>query len=776
MSDLKPSQPAQLFYVYAREDDALYNELETHLSPLLHEGLLVSHNERDTPPGEDQQQAVDHYLETASFILLLISANFLASDSCYTYQMPLAMERHNTGKARVIPIILRPCAWKTAPFGKLQVLPLNGQAISLWENKDQAFLEVEQTLRALLGQSHFPSLLRPATAINNREKMLLRLQKMYEELLADALQQFAPINLELITQPEAVQNAANLLLNRTTQTTQPLPTDTSIYQIYQDANQELLLLGAPGAGKSTLLYQLGRDLLLEAHEQPAYPLPIIFPLSSWAEKRLPIATWMAEQLSSPLYEVPRKQSQQWVQDEKILPLLDGLDEMNEEARPACISAINAYHHEHPLRPLVVCSRSDEYKIASTSALLHLQSAIEVQPLSPTQLDTTLLQAGAPFAALRLELTTNQDLHELARTPLWLTVLLLTFKDTAIGRLPNQRLELQQHLFQLYVQRMVEQKGDRKRYSLTNTNHYLSWLARQMLQREQSVFALELLHPDWLGKKLHIIYQWSLVLSVCLIIWLVPGLNFAPINRLATGLIIGLCIGLIKRLDKGRIKLAERIIWSWKKTLQGGFITWLIALLISWPLSWLLPRSRYWPFSILIAGLIYALLIGLIFGLSVEQYIERTAISPGEGLLYSLKNGVRIGLISGLSIGLLVGLSVGLFFWQIYGPSTGLLAASYGGLIFGFSFGLPFWLFFGVSPVAEHFLLRIWFWRAGVFPFRIKTFLEDARARHLLQRVGGSYGFVHRLLQNYFSDQESSTTPIANTVPSTTPEEISTSKT
>lgn len=51
------------------------------------------------------------------------------------------------------------------------------------------------------------------------------------------------------------------------------------------------------------------------------------------------------------------------------------------------------------------------------------------------------------------------------------------------------------------------------------------------------------------------------------------------------------------------------------------------------------------------------------------------------------------------------------------------------------------------------MLRFWLWYTGNFPFRILTFLEDACARHLVRRVGGSYQFIHRLLLDYFADLE-----------------------
>ena len=81
----------------------------------------------------------------------LVSADFLASDSCYDNELKQALERHHQGSARVIPIILCPCDWTSAPFGKLQALPIapreGAKPITLWNNQDEAFLAVAQGIR-----------------------------------------------------------------------------------------------------------------------------------------------------------------------------------------------------------------------------------------------------------------------------------------------------------------------------------------------------------------------------------------------------------------------------------------------------------------------------------------------------------------------------------------------------------------------------------------------------------------------------------------------------
>ena len=99
--------------------------------------------------GEEWSDQIDSHLNTADIILLLVSADFIASDYCYENEMKRAMERHESGDAIVIPVILRPVDWSNAPFAKLQALPKNGKAITTWGNIDEAFTDVAKGIRRL---------------------------------------------------------------------------------------------------------------------------------------------------------------------------------------------------------------------------------------------------------------------------------------------------------------------------------------------------------------------------------------------------------------------------------------------------------------------------------------------------------------------------------------------------------------------------------------------------------------------------------------------------
>jgi len=138
----------EIFFAYAREDETLRDELEKHLSMLKREGVITSWHDRKIGAGKEWEGDIDTHLNTARVILLLVSSDFVASDYCWDVEVKRAMERHEAGEARVIPIILRPVDWKSAPFGKLQALPTDPKPVTSWSDRDEAFFDVAQGIRA----------------------------------------------------------------------------------------------------------------------------------------------------------------------------------------------------------------------------------------------------------------------------------------------------------------------------------------------------------------------------------------------------------------------------------------------------------------------------------------------------------------------------------------------------------------------------------------------------------------------------------------------------
>src|SRR6266700_2399332 len=127
--------PVKIFASYALEDKALIHSLQSHIGSLWRQGLIEAWYDREISAGAEWEREIDKQLNTADIILLFISADFMASDYLYSIEMQRAIERHERGEARVIPIILRPVYWEYAPFAKLQVLPTDAKPIRSWHNQ-----------------------------------------------------------------------------------------------------------------------------------------------------------------------------------------------------------------------------------------------------------------------------------------------------------------------------------------------------------------------------------------------------------------------------------------------------------------------------------------------------------------------------------------------------------------------------------------------------------------------------------------------------------------
>src|SRR5258708_2632704 len=140
----------EVFCTYAHENEAWRQKLETHLSLLRRQGLISLSHDRLIVPGTDWAHTIDIHLETATVILLLVSADFFASDYCYGIEMQQALKRHEAGEARVIPLLVRLVDWKVAPFAYLQALPTDARPLSTGQDEDMALMDIVAGIRRVL--------------------------------------------------------------------------------------------------------------------------------------------------------------------------------------------------------------------------------------------------------------------------------------------------------------------------------------------------------------------------------------------------------------------------------------------------------------------------------------------------------------------------------------------------------------------------------------------------------------------------------------------------
>ena len=533
----------------------------------------------------------------------------------------------------------------------------------------------------------------------NRTRMLGRLRHSYSELLEYSLQKVVRIELGLAGMPNAVQNATNRLVRLSQQGAQILPPGTSIMEVYETSERELLILGEPGAGKSTLLLHLAQMLVQLAEQEEAHPLPVVLRLSSWAAQKPALEDWMSEQLAL-TYDVSPKLSTRWVRNEQILPLLDGLDEMDAASRSACIAAINAYHREHLLVPLVICSRRAEYEDAASHQKLALQHAVLIQPLTLEQVYASLNQIGQPLDALRQTLHTNQALQELTTTPLMLSILMLTYSKTLVPTLSHDISTLQKQMWTDYVAHMSEQKGDSGHYSLQQTRSWLSWLARNLQKHYQTVFYLERVQTDWLPDSLQLRAFWLTmhlpiillgILSSCII-----GMFLQTVFDLTTGIQASILSCLLassfSQLTNGSTDIGTLSTTQKRPSrynLGRGLISAGTGLVFAGSFGFELGPG-YGFGDWLRDGLIYGSIIGLTCWLllvllplvsSPRSFPHAPQASAYlRQLLPTLH--LRRMLLGATVLGFGYGLSTGLSYGLSYGPSTGLnFMLSYGCVIF-----------------------------------------------------------------------------------------------
>ena len=468
-------------------------------------------------------------------------------------------------------------------------------------------------------------------------------------VLNHSLYQQVLIKLALVGCSSAVRRPHDLLVQRPEAPELPVPAGTPISEVFDQASGELLILGEPGAGKTTLLLELLQELLERAERDSTHPLPVVFPLSTWGKRELPLNEWMVDELVK-RYGVPGKLARTWIEADHILPLLDGLDEVDQDHRATCVDAINDYHQQHGLQPLVVCSRISDYE--QLVAKLQLHDAVRVQSLSDAQIDAYLASLGPCVAPVQAALHADPTLRSLLDTPLMLHIITLTYAgqlDDALQTLGSPE-ERRSQLFAAYIQRMFERGPAKQPYSMDQTMRWLKWLAWQMRQHDQTIFFLERMQPDWLPSRM----RWLPTIGLALFVAFVSGIFFGLGTYFGNGVMNGLLIGISNCVLMGihaayarEITCVEVVQWSWKRRPDTPYspLAGMIYGLIGGCLG---GQVSGWQVGVVV-GLGICLLYWLIDRLTHSEIETKTV--PNQGIRRSARNGIIFGLIGGLVIGL-----------------------------------------------------------------------------------------------------------------------------
>jgi len=499
----------------------------------------------------------------------------------------------------------------------------------------------------------------------------------------------------------------------------------TIGEAYDQAGRELLILGPPGAGKTTQALVLMRELLDRADADADAPVPELFLLGSWAKEHKVLREWLADELQT-RHGFPLARGEALVVDHQIVPVLDGLDEVEPALREDCIAAINAFWDENSRGPLVVCSRLAEYEAAGQR--LKIGAAVVVEPPTSAEVDRYLQAAGSRWDALRRELgLPDSPVRELLATPLMLAVAVLAYHGGDPAELAAPGATRAQ-LWSRYVAAMhgrahdplqEQAEGVPAPYSEEQVRRWLGWLAGHMRSTGQA----ELWLHECLGPRS---FQRKVRLGVAMVGALVAA---AASELFSAHQIVGL------------VFVAEVLTLLWtdpkpalRRSADYGYL--ILALVIG-----------------LLGGLVTALTTDLAFGL-------RNGLSGGlgVGLLLSLvestddhdrlrptsptsiyKSSGWLGLRVLVVFTLIMGLFIRLVLGRAYVSSAIYLA------VFGaFTYGLS-------NPVF-HLSWR-WFFlrRTDYGPFRWPAFLDWCCEHLYLRSSGPSYQWVHAELRDYLAD-------------------------
>lgn len=571
------------------------------------------------------------------------------------------------------------------------------------------------------------------------------------------------------------------------QSSEVLETGTRIIEVFDrpDIARQLLILGEPGSGKTTMMLELAQDLIGRARVGKTEPIPILLSLSAWKDPKQPIFEWLLSELKAK-YGLSQALAAQWLRKYQMLPLLDGLDEVAPQHQKACALALNTWLTgelaQQPCGVLVCCRREEFEQVVQQP--LSLYGAIYLQALNPQQIEDYFAQ----FKLQDVWQTVHQDvaLQELLTKPLFLSMFGLvaiqrkfSISNWQARTTSEQKIE---YLFDAYWEAAIERElildpVERQR-GIRSKTYGTKVLPSRQAVRCSLVFAAQVLNHDSSTELLIERIQpnalltqqqkWSYQLIFGLIFGLSEGLIFFGLttnvtNSLFIGLFSSLIAVLIGRLHS--IEPVETISISmspeaWREVLrsiQRHLIIRIIVILIpvlnvvlvGVLISVLIPV----PIGMLITlfvGTLIPILIGSFIGGLIDSLKEDIQIrtEPNQGIKNSFKNMVILSAIAVATIlpfkAFLEKLLMGVVdVKNIPGIVSGSLLCL---ILFSSQKG-------GGQALIQHLALRLVLAWNRYAPFRYDLLLNYCTERLLLQRIGGRYRFMHKLLQDHFAKMD-----------------------
>jgi hypothetical protein len=442
----------------------------------------------------------------------------------------------------------------------------------------------------------------------------------------------------------------------------PTVTREPVINIFDQANRALLVLGAAGSGKSFAMFHLAGSLVWRSERDPAEPVPVIFQLASWSGisgSGIGFCDWLVGELLHK-YRVPAKTGRHFLEEQRLAILLDGLDEVADPRRRACVAAINGFLRETGAAGgIAVSSRLDEYM--AQPERLTFGGAVRLAPLSGEQVDAVLVAGGHRVDGLRVAIARSPALTELASSPLFLTTMMTAYEnETEAAVLAGQRDRAPDVGARNVLAGYVDHKLAGRAGVLRGTTNdriagFLGCIARRLLADGERVVRTEALQPSWLsggrGLLAYVLLSRAAIgvalalfevlhLSVFkfsgspLLQWLPAGWGFVPATVLL-GAALGVTVGAVDhvRLRAASARPPDSVVHTVGKVGVYWVLFCAFAKLLGVSIQ-LLPLGALWA---------------VIFALRGRAIGPRNDVAPVTGLGWSWRRGLRGGAL-GLFVG------------------------------------------------------------------------------------------------------------------------------
>ncbi|WP_405827076.1 NACHT domain-containing protein [Streptomyces sp. NBC_00105] len=554
----------------------------------------------------------------------------------------------------------------------------------------------------------------------------------------------------------------------------------------------LLITGAPGAGKTVLAIELMLSLL-EAR-QVDEPVPVRMSLAGW-DTTQPLNTWLAEELAD-AYQVTRTTAKRMIGRGCVLPVLDGLDEMDADIgnmgwcrAVAALAALNQSSAGRQKAPLVVICRTATYDILETRARLldaaridlsavtseQAQSFVAARALSPQQwqpvVDDAQRNPQGPAAYVM-------------STPWLLTLAMTAYEaegDPAEILHFSEPKALRSHLLDRFVPAATElhRRAGHRAYRPEQTTRWLGLLARYLTDNARAPRTVNghelpstdlVLHRLWplAGKRARAVdVAITCVAGLAILLPRVPWVIGSVADMFPFAILALLVIGWIfasartawpapKGISPGRLLTLD----GWRAVI--GPVTFAIASALTLSLATILSIvvALGPEFFIVDTMVMYLALWGPIalaggFAFGLRHNLETTATSKGPNSL------VRVDLRSGILLGFTAGATAALAS-EIHFSLTEPEPTE------PWSYGLVGWIVGSALAIGAFSAVGGIVWAAAWrryfatllctrrrLPWRLGRFLAWAHEAGVLRVAGNAYQFRHREFLEHLAGTDAS---------------------